>query len=112
MQNRGKGRRMDKQKLINKRTKKATETRKKNREAKLNRTYLDREWLFSRYCIDRMSLESIGRLCGVEYEVIWKALKKLKIPILIMVERDFWWDWVKKNKDKITYKEIGKIEYK
>lgn len=89
------------------RTKKAIATRKKNREAKLNLTYFNREWLFSRYCIDRVSLEGIARLCGVEYDVIWDALIQCKIPIMIMVGKEEWWAWVNRMKKcKIPYKEI------
>lgn len=91
------------QEKVNKRIERATETRKRNRQAKINSTYNNREWLFSRYCIDEMSLDEIANLCNVEYDVIWDALKKLGIPIVIMIGRDFWNDWVDVQKKGIKY---------
>lgn len=91
---------------MDERTRKATETRKKNRKAKIDSTYNNKGWMFSRYCIDRMSLDEIADLCKVEYDIIWNALNQLKIPIIIMVGRDLWWAWVEKYKSKIPYKEI------
>jgi len=89
------------QDLINKRMAKARKIRMANLANKGNKTYLNRKWLFSRSCIDRMSLDDIGKLCGVEYDVIWEALKRLKIPIIIMVGSEKWYDWVEQNKEKI-----------
>ena len=96
----------DEQDLINKRMEKARKIRIANLANKGKGTYLNKEWLFSRSCIDGMTLDEIGKLCGVEYEVIWEALKKLGIPIIIMVGREQWCDWVEKHEKKIIYKEI------
>lgn len=84
-------------------TEKAVKTRKKNREAKINSTYLNREWLFSRYCVDRMSMDKIANLCGVEYDVIWDALKQCKILINVMVGRYLWEAWVKRMEKLVPY---------
>ena len=97
---------MMEQKLINKRMKKAREIRIANLANKGQGTYLNKEWLFSRSCIDRMPLDKIANLCGVEYDVIWEALKKLDIPIIIMVGHEEWCDWVEKHEKKIAYRKI------
>lgn len=97
---------MDKQELINKRMKKARKVRLKNLKNKGKDTYLNKEWLFSRSCIDKMTLDDIADLCKVEYDVIWEALKKFNIPIIIMVTQDEWFDWVEKHRNKIAYRKI------
>ena len=97
---------MDKQTLINKRMAKARKTRLKNLKEKGKTTYLNKEWLFSRRCIDKMSLDDIAEMCNVSYEEIWEALKKLGIPIIIMVGKDKWWEWVEENRNKIHYRKI------
>jgi len=88
---------MNKQELINKRMAKARKTRMANLAKKGKKTYLNEGWLFSRLCIDRMSLDHIGKLCNVEYDVIWESLKKFNIPIVIMIGREKWDDWVEKQ---------------
>lgn len=88
-----------------KRIAKAIATRKRNYELKIHSTYLNRAWLFSRRCIDRMSLYDIAKLCRVEYDVIWEAIKECHIPLLLLVGREAWNDWVDKNKNLIPYKE-------
>lgn len=97
---------LDEQDLINKRMKKARKVRMANLANKGKGTYLNKEWLFSRRCIDKMSLDDIGKLCKVEYDVIWEALKKLGIPIIIMVGREKWLDWIEKYEKKIAYRKI------
>jgi len=96
----------DEQDLINKRMEKARKIRIANLANKGKGTYLNKEWLFSRSCIDGMTLDKIAEICKVEYDVIWEALKKLGIPIIIMVGHEEWCDWVEKHEKKIIYKEI------
>ena len=97
---------METQEKINKRMKKARKTRLSNLANKGKDTYLNRSWLFSRSCIDKISLDEIAEMCKVEYDVIWEALKKLKIPIIIMVGREAWLNWVEKHENKIPYRAI------
>lgn len=97
---------LGKQVKINNRIKKAIKTRKMNRETESNRTYQNREWLFSRYCIDRISIIKITEFCKVEYDVIWDSLKKVGIPTMMMVGKEEWYDWVEKNEKKIQYRGI------
>jgi len=80
---------------------KARKARKLQSEQKIKRTYGDRKWLFTKSCIERLSLDKIANLCGVEYDVIWEALNKFNIPIIIMVGREKWYDWIEQNKGKI-----------
>ena len=89
---------------IKKRMAIARKARQKNIASQGKNTYLDRSWLFSRSCIDKMSLDRISEICRVEYDVIWNALKKLHIPIIIMVGRENWLDWIEKNEKKIPYR--------
>jgi len=92
---------LDEQDLINKRMAKARKIRMANLVNKGKGTYLNKKWLFTKSCIERLNLDEIGELCGVDYEEIWNALKELKIPIIIMVGQEKWYDWIEKNKDKI-----------
>ena len=96
----------DEQDLINQRMDKARKVRIANLANKGKETYLNKEWLFSRRCIDKLSLDKIAELCKVEYDVIWEALKRLSIPIIIMVGHEKWCDWVEKNEKKIAYRKI------
>jgi len=98
---------LSKQEKIDKRMKKMRETRKKNLANKGKKTYLNRNWLFSRRCIDRMSLDTIANLCKVEYDVIYFALKKFKIPFSMDIGSDALFDWIEKNKKKIAYREVS-----
>ena len=97
---------MNEQELINKRMKKARDARKKQIAEKGKTTYLNKQWLFSRRCIDKMSLNKIAEICKVEYDEIWEALKNLGIPLLILVGREAWLDWIEKNEKKIAYREL------
>ena len=85
---------------------KARKARKLQSEQKIKRTYGDRKWLFTKSCIEKLNLDKIANLCGVEYDVIWEALKKLDIPIIIMVGHEEWCDWVEKHEKKIAYRKI------
>ena len=38
--------------------------------------YKDSVWLRQEYCVNKLSLEKVGELCGVSYSCIWKWLKK------------------------------------
>jgi len=95
---------MDEQAIVNNRMKRARKARKTQLANKGKETYLNKEWLFSRRCIDKMSLDRIGKLCNVEYDVIWQSLKKFNIPLLIMVGRDNWCEWIEKHRNKIAYR--------
>jgi len=97
---------MNKQEKMIKQMAKARKVRLKNLKEKGKTTYLNKEWLFSRRCIDKMSLDDIAKMCKVEYDVIWEALKKFNIPIIIMVGRDKWLDWIEKHENKIAYRKI------
>lgn len=97
---------MNKQERANKRMAKAREARQLQIKQKIERTYGNLSWMFSRSCIDRMSLDTIAELCRVDYEIIWYALEKLGIPRIIMVGRDKWWEWVEKHTKKIAYREM------
>lgn len=97
---------LDKQEKIDRQMAKARKVRIANLANKGKGTYLNRSWLFSRRCIDKMSLDKIAELCRVEYDVIWDSLKKLDIPIIIMVGRENWLDWVEKHEKKIAYRKI------
>lgn len=98
---------LTKEERLIKRAQKAVATRKKNREAKINATYHNREWLFSRYIIDRMTLESIATICGVEYDVIWDALALCNIKNRLLETKYDFENWVNKMKKcKIPYIEI------
>ena len=92
---------MNEQDLINKRMAKARRIRMKKLADKGKDTYLNKKWLFTKSCIERLSLDRIAELGNVGYEEIWEALKKLKIPIIIMVGARTWYDWIEKNKGKI-----------
>jgi len=92
---------MNEQELINKRMAKARKVRMKKIADKGKDTYLNKKWLFTKSCIERLNLDKIAELSGVEYDVIWEALKELKIPIIIMVGSEKWYDWIDENKDKI-----------
>ena len=89
------------QDLINKRMAKARRVRMKKIADKGKETYLNKKWLFTKSCLERLSLDKIAELCKVEYDVIWEALKKCNIPIIIMVGSEKWYDWIEKNKAKI-----------
>ena len=80
---------------------KERKARKLQSEQKIKRTYGDRKWLFTKSCIEKLSLDDIAELCKVTYDVIWEALKKFNIPIIIMVGSEKWYDWIEKNKGKI-----------
>lgn len=71
---------MDKQQKINKQMTKARKARKLQLANKGKDTYLNFKWMVQKYHCERMSLDTIGELCKVGYEVIWEALKVLKIP--------------------------------
>ena len=91
---------MNEQDLINKRMKKAREARIRNLADKGKTTYLNKKWLFTKSCIERLNLDEIGELCGVDYEEIWNAHKRLGIPIIIMIGRENWYRWVLENRDE------------
>ena len=95
---------MNEQELINKRMKKLREARMKKIAEKGKTTYLNKQWLFSRRCVDKMSLDKIAEICKVEYDVIWEALKNFGIPLLILVGREAWLDWIEKHEKKIAYR--------
>ena len=95
---------MNEQELINKRMKKARDARKKQIAEKGKETYLNKQWLFSRRCVDKMSLDKIAEICKVEYDEIWASLKKLGIPLLIIVGREAWLDWIEKHEKRIAYR--------
>ena len=97
---------LSKQEKRLKNLKKAREARKLQLINKGKKTYLNRSWLFSRRCIDKMSLDSIAELCKVSYAEIWDSLKKLNIPLLIIVGKDNWCDWIEKHTKKIPYRKI------
>jgi len=97
---------LNKQEKINRQMKKARKARKSQLSQRIKDTYGNKEWLFSRRCIDKLSLDKIAEICKVEYDVIWEALKKLGIPISIMVGRDEWWNWVEKYEKKIAYRKL------
>ena len=97
---------LSKQEKRLKNLKKAREARKLQLINKGKKTYLNRNWLFSRRCIDKLSLDDIAEMCKVEYDVIWDSLKRLEIPIIIMVGREQWCDWVSENETKISYVEV------
>ena len=97
---------MNKQELINEQMAKARKVRMKNLAEKGKETYLNKQWLFSRRCIDKMSLDKIGEICKVEYDVIWEALKKFGIPLLILVGRENWLYWIEKHEKKIAYRKL------
>ena len=86
--------------------KKAREARKLELINTGKKTYLNRSWLFSRRFIDKFSLDDIAEMCKVEYDVIWDSLKKLNIPLLIIVGKDNWCDWIEKHVKKIPYRKI------
>ena len=92
---------MNEQDLINKRMAKARRVRMKKLADKGKTTYLNKKWLFTKSCIERLSLSEIAALCGVEYDVIWYALQKAGLPIIIMIASEEWYDWIEKNKGKI-----------
>jgi len=92
---------MNEQDLINKRMAKARKVRMKKIADKGKDTYLNKKWLFTKSCIERLNLDKIAELSGVEYDVIWEALKELKIPIIIMVGARTWYDWIDQNRAKI-----------
>lgn len=75
---------MDKQERINKQLAKARKVRIANLANKGKTTYLNLKWMQQKYCIERMSLDNIAELCNTDYETIWYALRKLKIPNRIM----------------------------
>ena len=79
---------MDKQTLVNKRMAKARKVRLTKLANKGKDTYLNKKWMIEHYYIQKMSLDDIANLCKVEYDVIWYALEKLKIPRRIMVTED------------------------
>jgi len=91
---------LDEQDLINKRMKKARKVRMVNLANKGKDTYLNKEWLFTKSCIERLSLDAIAELCKVDYEEIWNAHKRLGIPIIIMIGRENWYRWVLENRDE------------
>ena len=95
---------MNEQELINQRMKKAREIRMKNLANKGKTTYLNKSWLFSRRCVDKLSLNKIAEICKVEYDEIWASLKKLGIPLLLIVGRENWLDWIEKHEKKIAYR--------
>ena len=70
----------DEQDLLNERMEKARKARKDKLVSKGKETYLNKKWMQQKYCIERKSLDEIAELCKVEYDVIWEALKRLKIP--------------------------------
>ena len=88
----------------NKRMKKLREIKKQKLEEKIKSTYLNKEWMFDKYCIKEMPMEKIAELCGVEYDVIWYALKELGIPRITMVGRVVWHEWVEKMKNLKPFK--------
>ena len=88
------------QDLINKRMAKARRVRMKKIADKGKETYLNKKWLFTKSCIERLSLDKIAELCGVDYEEIWNAHKRLGIPIIIMIGRENWYRWVLENRDE------------
>ena len=94
------------QELIDKKMKKLRKARMKKIADKGKETYLNKQWLFSRRCIDKMSLDKIGEICKVEYDEIWASLKKLGIPLLILVGRENWLYWIEKHEKKIAYRKM------
>ena len=91
---------MNEQELINQKMKMMRAIRMKKIADQAKATYLNRKWLFKKSCIERLTLDKIGELCGVEYDEIWNALKRLSIPIIIMIGRENWHRWVLENRDE------------
>ena len=79
---------MDKQQIVDKRMKKAREARITKLANKGKDTYLNLRWMQRKYYIENKSLDDIAYLCKVEYDIIWEALKKLKIPNRIIATED------------------------
>ena len=79
---------MDKQEKVNKIMAKARKVRLTNLANKGKDTYLNLKWMQQRYVIERKSLDTIAELANVDYETIWFALEKLKIPNRLLVEED------------------------
>lgn len=79
---------MDKQQRVNEQMAKARKVRMANLANKGKETYKDLVWMWKRYVIERKSLDSIAKICGVGYEEIWEALKVLKIPNRLIASED------------------------
>ena len=80
---------------------KARKVRLANLANKGKSTYLNRKGLFTRSCIERLTISEIAKLCKTSYEEIWDAHKKLKIPIIIMIGRENWHRWVLEHRDEL-----------
>ena len=46
---------------------------------KKKRLYRDKNWLYQRYIIERLSTFEIGKICGVDNSIIFRALKRHRI---------------------------------
>jgi len=70
------------------------------KEKIINDTYLNKEWLFQKYCIGETPIQTIADHCKVKFEIIWDTLKHFKIPRISMVGRKYWHEWVEKGKHR------------
>jgi hypothetical protein len=70
------------------------------KEKIINDTYLNKEWLFQKYCIGETPIQTIADNCKVKFETIWDSLRELGIPRISMVGRKYWHEWVESEKLK------------
>jgi membrane-associated HD superfamily phosphohydrolase len=64
----------------------------------MNETYQNKEWLFQKYCLEKIPISQIVKDCKVEFETIWDSLRELGIPRISMTGRQYWYAWVEKEK--------------
>jgi hypothetical protein len=74
--------------------------------AKAKRTYLNKEWMFNKYCIEEMPIDKLAEICKVDYEVIWFGLTKLGIPKISIVGRQKWHEYVDQVKNIKPFKYV------
>jgi hypothetical protein len=70
------------------------------KEKIINDTYLNKEWLFQKYCTGETPIQIIADNCKVKFETIWDSLRELGIPRISMVGRKYWHEWVESEKVK------------
>ena len=67
---------------------KARKVRLANLANKGKDTYKNLKWMQQRYVIERKSLDDIAEIAKTDYETIWYALEKLKIPNRLLASED------------------------
>jgi len=92
------------QNITDKKMEKARKAKLINLANLAKKTYLDKEWIFNKYCIEECSIQHIAELCKVDYSTIWFGFDNLGIPKISDIGKRKWHQWVEKTKTLKPFK--------